>query len=86
MIPDLSTKKARQQFSAYGKTLIGHAFDEMYYFEDDEVEEAIDKALLKFQNDPEWRNKTKSYLWSNEKLRNKICQVAFEMYAPREED
>lgn len=77
---DLNDKKNKKLFNKYGKKILGFALDGYYYFEDDEVEDALDKALLKFEHRTDWRKATRSYLWSFPKIRNKICEVGYKIY------
>lgn len=76
------SKKNKRAFNKRGKHLIDLALDDYFFFEDEKIEELLDKTLLKFQGQPDWRKTTKSYIWGFQDIRNKICQVAAEIYAP----
>lgn len=73
-------------FNKNGKKLLGLALDDLYYFEDDELENEIEKALIKFEKEPNWRKLTRIYLWSSSKLRNKICKIAETIYGDKYEE
>ena len=83
---ELNVKDRRMMkfFNKCGKRLLVHALDGFYYFEDDKVEDLLDKALLKFQNKINWRKLVRSYLWSFQDIRFKICQAGFDMWADNE--
>lgn len=70
----------KKLLNKYGKKILGHALDGFYAFEDDEVEDMLDKALLKFEGRIDWRKATRAYLFSFEKIRNKICQAGYSIY------
>lgn len=57
---------------------MGLALDGFYYFEDDTIEDFIEKAMAKFEgvHQPPIRK----FIWSNEAIRNKICAVAVGIY------
>lgn len=75
-------KKLRKQMLKYGRKLLGYALDGFYYFDDDEIEDKIDQAELKFLS--KGRPAVRNYIWSHEHIRAKICQVAFDIYGPRD--
>lgn len=74
---DLSQKKNKKMLNRLGKQLLIRALDNFYAFKSDEVEDALDKALLKFQGRIDWRKSIRIYLWSFPKLRNQICKEGF---------
>lgn len=77
---DLKDKKQRKLYNKLGKKILAQALDGDYYFEDDEVEAMLDKALLRFEKRPDWRKAVRSYLWSYEKIRRKICDAGVYVY------
>ena len=79
-------KKSKKFFNKCGKKIFAFALDGFYYFEDDTVEDLLDKALQKFEKQPDWRKMTRAYVWSFQDIRNKICKVGYSIYAPREDD
>jgi hypothetical protein len=72
------SKKSKKLFNKRGKQLFNLALDGFFYFEDDKIEELLDKTLLKFGDQPDWRKASKSYIWGFQDIRNRICQVAAE--------
>jgi hypothetical protein len=72
--------KGNKRRNKLGKKLLVHALDGFYAFEDDEIEDAIEFAINKFKGRIDWRKQTRLWLWSKEHLRNKICQVAWDMF------
>ena len=78
-------KKVRKRFNKLGKQLLVQALDGFYYFEDDEVENALDQALIKFSGMPDWRKRTRIWLWSHQHLRYKICKAGQDVYGTAEE-
>lgn len=86
MKPVLKDKGSKKFYNKCGKKIFGYALDNLYFFEDDKIEDLLDKALLKFQNRPDWRKATRAYLWSFQDIRNKICDVGYEIYAPCEDE
>jgi hypothetical protein len=66
--------------SKAGKKLLAHALDEFYCFENDEIENELDVALLKFKGQRRWRMLVRSYLWSKPTLREKIVATACKMF------
>lgn len=84
MKPVLKDKGSKKLYNKCGKKIFGYALDNLYFFEDDRIENLLDKALIKFKDRPDWRKATRAYLWSFQDIRNLICDVGYEMYAPRE--
>jgi hypothetical protein len=76
------SKRSKKSFNKRGKKLFDLALDDLFFFDDDKIEELLDKALLKFWGQPDWRKATRSYIWGFQDIRNRICQVAAEIYAP----
>ena len=72
--------KKKSKFSKDGKKLLGFALDGFYYFPDDQIEELLDKALIKFQGRVDWKKQTRVYLFSFAPIRQKICELAKEIY------
>lgn len=77
---DLKDRKQRKLYNKLGKKILAQALDGFYYFEDDEVEDLLDKALIRFEKRPDWRKAVRSYLWSHEKIRHKICDAGVYVY------
>jgi hypothetical protein len=67
-----------------GKKLFTSALDELYYFDDDKIEDLLDKAILKFRGRVDWRKATRSYVWSFHEIREAICAVGYSIYGPLE--
>ena len=77
----METKQPKPKYlNKCGKKVFTYALDGFYYFEDDEIEDLIDKALQKFQDRLGWRKQTRAYIWSFQAIRNKICQVGYKMF------
>lgn len=74
------SKSQRKFFNTCGKKLLTQALDGFYAFEDDEIENLLDKALIRFAGRIDFRKQTRIYLWSMPKIRAKICQTAYEMW------
>jgi hypothetical protein len=73
-------KKVKKRFNKDGRKLLGFALDDFYFFDDDEIEDAIDRALIRFDGQIDWRKQVRIWLWSHQHLRIKICKVAEAMY------
>lgn len=80
----MSNRNKKKLYNKCGKKIFGYALDNLYFFENDRVEDLLDKALIKFKDRPDWRKATRAYLWSFHQIRELICDVGYEMYAPRE--
>lgn len=76
-------KKTKGSRNKKGKKLFTTALDGFYYFTNDSIEDLLDKALIKFQGFPDWRKKTRAYLWSFDKIRGLICDEAEKMFNTR---
>jgi len=69
---------------SFAKNLLDKAVNAFYYFEDDFVEDIIDEAILRFDfqlNEDEETSTRKrasavEWIWSNLKIRSKICKEA----------
>ena len=72
--------RRRSKTSQLGNKLLNFALDGLYYFEDDQVEDCIDKFLIKFQNDSDWEKLIKSSLWGIPEVKKKICDAAIAMW------
>jgi hypothetical protein len=72
----------RQSFAnKCGKKLLGLALDDYYFFDSDEVENAIDQALDKFKNKRrDWRKAVRSHLWSKPAIRDAICDMGVKIF------
>ncbi len=66
-------KAARKTRLAYGKRILAQALNGFYYFDDDEVENFIDKMDLQFTGRP--RHMITGAVLGNQKVREKICDV-----------
>ncbi len=70
-------KKAARKRLGLGKRLLGQALNGFYYFEDDDVENFIDKMDLRFAKS---RSKRRALIVSsvlgNDKIREKVCAEA----------
>lgn len=74
---------AQSQRRKAGKRLIRYALSEYYLFDDDEIENELDKAIRLFKIErklPDWRTQVRSYMFSKPKIREKICDIAEEMF------
>jgi hypothetical protein len=71
---------AQSRRNKLGKQLLGFALDGFYYFEDDQIEDALEEALDKYETLPNWRKCVRVWIWSHEHLRRKICDIAQEIY------
>lgn len=83
MEPNLIDKKSKKLFNKYGKALLVHALDGFYAFEDDQIEDALENAILKFKGRDDWRKQVRIYLWSFEKIRYKICKTGYDMWGEK---
>lgn len=63
----------------FGKKLLGYALDNFYFFDNDEIENIIDRMELKYKR--RGRVAVRSSIWSHENIRAKICQIATKMYS-----
>lgn len=63
-----------------GKKLLAAALDEFYVFESDEIEDELDKAILKFQGQARWRKRVRAYLWGKPKIKEAICSLGNYIY------
>jgi len=68
-------KLARKKRLAYGKRILAQALNGFYYFDDDEVENFIDKMDLKFGTNRRSRRMITGAVLGNQKVRDKICDV-----------
>ena len=76
---DVGKRKSKR--AKFGRKLIQLALDEFYCFDDDEIENELDTAILKFRYKRiDWRSAVRSYLFSKEHLRNRICDIAVGMF------
>jgi len=75
----MAGKKTRNKL---GKKLFTYALDGFFFFEDDKIEDLLDKTLIKFQGQPDWRKKTRAYLWSFQEIRDRICDIGYAMLGP----
>lgn len=62
----------------FGKKILGFALDGFYYFDDDEIEDKIDQAEIRFGK--LGRAAIRNFIWSHDKIRAKICQVGLDIY------
>ena len=62
------------------KKLIVRALDGFYYFDDDEIENFIDKMELRFWDHPNRRKMVRGALMGHVTLFNKIANVAEQIY------
>lgn len=74
------SKKGTSQHNKAGKKLFGYAIEGFYYFENDQIEELLDKVLIKFDGRPDWRKATRAFLWSFPKIRQQICDLGYQMF------
>lgn len=70
----------------YAKRLIQEALSGFYYFEDDDIENDIERLMKKyniwnFKYPADTRSRIRSELMSKPALRDKICDVAAKMFA-----
>lgn len=63
-----------------GTRLMTLALDGYYYFEDDEVEDFINKMELRFVNNPFPRRALRAVIWSTPHIWNKIADLAQYMW------
>lgn len=74
----IESRKIRKQFLKNGKKILGFALDGLYYFEDDEIENLIDLAEIKLAI--KGRAAIRSWIFSHERIRNKICEIGSDIY------
>lgn len=74
----IDDRRAKRNRMKYGKKILGLALDGFYYFEDDAIEDRIDRAEQKFAG----RNRSviRAWIMSAEEIREKICQVGSDIY------
>jgi hypothetical protein len=74
---DRDLKRAARKRLGLGKKLLGQALNGFYYFEDDDVENFIDKMDLRFaKNIAKRRALMFSSVLGNDKIREKVCDAA----------
>ena len=71
-------RRVRSPAVKFGKKILGFALDGYYYFEDDEIEDKIDQAEIRFGK--LGRAAIRNFIWSHDKIRAKICQVGLDIY------
>lgn len=69
---------AKSKLSRAGRKLITFALNGFYAFDDDEIEDKIDEALIRFKS--KGRKAVRAYIWSFPAIRNKICDIANKMF------
>jgi hypothetical protein len=73
--------KKRTKKNRLARKLLSYALDELYCFEDDEIENELDIAILKFKGKHEdWRKQVRAYIFSKQALREKIAAIAIGMF------
>ena len=76
----MNTLNKKEQ-AKFAKKLIGFALTGFYYFDDDAVEEFIDRLDLKFQGRVDRHKLIRGALMSNPKLYPIVADVACKMWA-----
>lgn len=71
---------AQSRRNKLGKQLLGFALDGFYYFDDDQIEDALEEGLDKYESFPNWRKRVRVWIWSHDHLRRKICDIAEGMW------
>jgi hypothetical protein len=71
---------AQSQRNLLGKKLLENAVSGYYAFQNEELELALDKALLQFEGQEDWYKKLRAHLWAISKIRNAICDEAMKVY------
>lgn len=75
-----ANRKLKKEMAKCGRRLLTAALNGFYVFEDDEIEDKIDKADLRFAKSG--RTAVRSHIWSHEKIRAKICAQGYYMFGP----
>jgi hypothetical protein len=70
----------RTKKTILARKLLSYALDELYCFADDDIESALDVAIIKFRSRPDWRTDVRAQIFSNEAMRNKIGSLAMGMF------
>ncbi len=71
-----------------GKKLLTAALDEFYVFDDDEIENELDAAIIRFKVKDkrcDWRKCVRAHIWGKPVLREKVCTIAEAMFVSRKE-
>lgn len=70
----------RSRKNRLARRLLAYALDELYVFEDDDIENELDIAILKFRHLPDWRVHVRGYMFSKQSIRERIGAIAQAMF------